>query len=397
MAQAANGRNTLERWEVALIKAMQARGGLNDQGVLAYFTRPTRTINHRLISQIRSGTRYPAVAIASNEDLELFLRTWPDVDPVSGLSLNGDELLIKAREAMIAAVRTFNGAGLQFRAELFIVTAVIAWTYLMHAYFKRENVDYRYKKGGKVLKTKHGADKYWELTSCLDCDRSPLPSATAKNLHFLIGLRHEIEHRSTSKLDVAISAALQACCINFNAQIAKLFGAQFALERDLPIALQLVTFSPAQRSLLKAQKQLPAHIQTMMSQFFDTLTEDEQKDPRFAYRVAFVQKVGKPSKNDFAVEFIDSTDERAVRVNAVLVKDVDKARFSASQVVTAVKAAGFPKFTLHQHTQLWKTLSAKDPAKGFGKQGVYASTWEWFQPWIARVQQYCEDQGDKFR
>jgi hypothetical protein len=39
-----------------------------------------------------------------------------------------DELLIKAREAMIAAVHTSNSAGLTFRAELFIVTAIIAWT-----------------------------------------------------------------------------------------------------------------------------------------------------------------------------------------------------------------------------------------------------------------------------
>ena len=52
---------------------------------------------------------------------------------VDGLSLRGDELLIKAREAMIAAVHTFNSAGLTFRAELFIVTAIIAWTCLLHA------------------------------------------------------------------------------------------------------------------------------------------------------------------------------------------------------------------------------------------------------------------------
>lgn len=34
---------------------------------------------------------------------------------------------------MIAAVHTFNGAGLTFRAELFIATAMIGWTYLLHA------------------------------------------------------------------------------------------------------------------------------------------------------------------------------------------------------------------------------------------------------------------------
>ena len=32
---------------------------------------------------------------------------------------------------MIAAVHTFNSGGLFFRAELFIVTSIIAWTYLI--------------------------------------------------------------------------------------------------------------------------------------------------------------------------------------------------------------------------------------------------------------------------
>src|SRR3546814_11170892 len=66
------------------------------------------------------------------------------------------ELLIKAREAMIAAVHTFNSAGLMFRAELFITTAIVAWTYLLHAYYKREGIPYKYK--GK--QTAHGADRY---------------------------------------------------------------------------------------------------------------------------------------------------------------------------------------------------------------------------------------------
>jgi hypothetical protein len=44
---------------------------------------------------------------------------------------------------MIAAVHLFNGAGLHFRAELFIVSAIIGWTYLFHAFFRREGIDYR--------------------------------------------------------------------------------------------------------------------------------------------------------------------------------------------------------------------------------------------------------------
>ena len=127
--------NTLEKWEAALVKAMLERGGYTDQDILAYFTRPTRSVNHRLIGEIRTGKKRKVLRAASPEDLDAFLTIWPDHDAQTGLSLRGDELLVKAREAMIAAVQTFNGAGINFRAELFIVTAIIAWTYLLHAWF----------------------------------------------------------------------------------------------------------------------------------------------------------------------------------------------------------------------------------------------------------------------
>lgn len=160
--------NTLEKWEVALIKAMLARKGGNDQDILAYFTRPTRSVNHRAIGEIRTEKKHKTIKSAATEEVDAFLATWPDLDPQTGLSVCGDELLIKAREAVIAAIHTFSGAGLTFRAELFIVTAIIAWTYWLHAWFKREGVDYRYRgAGGVIKKTKGGEDFHWELGKCL--------------------------------------------------------------------------------------------------------------------------------------------------------------------------------------------------------------------------------------
>lgn len=89
--------NTVEKWEISLIKAMLARGGYNDQEILAYFTRPTRSVNHRAIGEIRTETKHKAVRAATVVQLDDFLATWPDIDPQTGLSLRGDELLIKAR------------------------------------------------------------------------------------------------------------------------------------------------------------------------------------------------------------------------------------------------------------------------------------------------------------
>src|SRR5690606_35308334 len=137
--------NTLEKWEVALVKAMLARKYM-PQHIQAYFSRPTWSINHARISEIRDGIKHKSINAASDHELDSFLESWPDVDATTGLHLKGDELLIKSREAMIAAAHNFNSAGLHFTAELFIVTCIIAWTYLLHAYYKREGIDYRHRK-----------------------------------------------------------------------------------------------------------------------------------------------------------------------------------------------------------------------------------------------------------
>jgi hypothetical protein len=393
--------NTLEKWEVALVKAMLDRGGYNDQEILAHFTRPTRSINHRAISEIRTGARHKALKAASAEELDAFLVTWPDVDPQTGLSLRGDELLVKAREAMIAAVHTFNGAGLHFRAELFIVTSIIAWTYLLHAFFRREGIDHRYYKnqddGSRAVDTtKNGAEKYWELGHCLKHDKCPLEKGVRQNLEFLLELRHEIEHRSTNRIDDAVSAKLQACCINFNEVIKATFGQQYGLERRLPIALQFVTFGPDLRMMLKRAGGLPRHIETMMDGFHERLSPEEQGDPQFAYRVAFVPKiVNRASSADLAVEFIKPGSEEAAKINQILVKDGERAKYRPKQIVANMKAKGYRRFTMQNHTDLWRNLKAKEPAKGYGVS-MLDGTWYWYETWLNQVEEHCKQHTDRY-
>ncbi|MCA3717619.1 MAG: DUF3644 domain-containing protein [Brevundimonas sp.] len=393
--------NTLERWEIAMIKAMIADGRWpNDQDILAHFTRPTRSVNHRVIAEIKKKKKHTAVRPASSDDLDAFLASWPDVDPETGLSLQGDELLIKAREAMIAAVHIFNGAGLTFRAELFIVTAVIAWTYLLHAWFRREGIDYRHTKMEKgervVFKTPNGADKYWELAQCLKHARCPVERGAADNLLYLLELRHEIEHRSTNRIDDAVSAKLQACCINFNDVIKAQFGAQYALERRLPIALQFVTFSPDQRALLKKAGNLPRHIETMMEGFEEKLTPEQQDDPRFAYRVFMIRKTANRAPGaDLAVELVPPGSDVEEKFSMAL-KEVEKRKYLPTEIVAKVQAEGFDRFTMDSHTRLWKRLDAKDPAKGYGAIAV-GKQWCWYEPWVNRVFEECRDHPDRYR
>ncbi|WP_424927595.1 DUF3644 domain-containing protein [Amaricoccus tamworthensis] len=373
---------TLEKWEVAIVKALLQRNYV-PQDVHAYFSRPTRSVNQARISQIKDGKMHAAIKAASDEELDAFLSAWPDIDPATGLHLKGDELLIKAREAMIAAVHTFNSAGLFFRAELFIVTSVIAWTYLLHAYYKREGVDYRYKKAGVVQKTKHGADKFWELGQCLSYDKCPIEKGVVDNLNFLTEIRHEIEHQSTDRIDDALSAKLQACCINFNDAIKTLFGKEFALEKRLPIALQFVTFDGAQRSSLVG-KNLPTNITAAMNDFHNGLTDEEQADPKFRFRVAFVPKVaGKASKSDLAIEFVKPGTPEADSVERVLLKETERPKYRPTEIVAKAKAAGFKKFAIYDHTQLVNQLDARNPGKGYGVE--IAGQWYWYEGWFEKV------------
>lgn len=391
--------NRLENWEIALIKAMLNRGGYNDQDILAYFTRPTRSINHARISEIRTGTRFKAIKAASTEELDEFLLNWPDVDPETGLRIRGDELLIKAREAMIAAVHVFNGAGLTFRAELFIVTSIIAWTYLLHAWFRREGIDYRYRNADSTIKkTRQGADCYWDLGKCLRHACCPIPKGAVKNLDFLLELRHEIEHRSTNRIDDAVSAKLQACCLNFNEAIKSLFGPQYGLERRLPIALQFVTFAADQRAALKKATALPQHIETFIEAFEHGLSKEEYADPAYRYRVAFVPFASnRASSADIAVEFVRSDSAEGQEISSILLKEVEKRRYTPTQVCKIMQAEGFRKFNMPAHTALWKALDARNLAHGYGRAGDYAKHWVWYDKWIERVRAHCQEQGDRYR
>ena len=384
--------NALEKWEIALVKAMLARGSYNDQDILSHFTRPTRSVNHRVISEIRNETKHKSLRPASEDQLDEFLSAWPNTDPDTGLSLRGDELLIKAREAMIAAVHIFNGAGLTFRTELFVVTAIIAWTYLLHAWFKKEGINFCYNQ-----KTAQGAYKYWDLGKCLRHSRCPVSAGAKRNLEFLIELRHEIEHRCTSRIDDSIGAHLQSCCINFNDGIKEFFGAQHSLENRLPIALQFVSFGADQRKLLKKASNLPLHISNFINAFEHGLTDDQLTDPAYRMRVAFIPIVSnRASGADRVIEFVKSDSEGVSASSDVIIKEVNKNRYTATQVVKHMKAKGYPKFLMHHHTNLWRQIEAKDPAKGYGCKGDYKNTWVWFDNWIVRVIEHCKENSDRY-
>ncbi len=68
-----------------------------------------------------------------------------------------DELIHKSREAALAAVQIFNNPQITFKSEMFIVLMNIAWTYMLHAFYRKHGVEYRYfeQKGNEPALRSH--------------------------------------------------------------------------------------------------------------------------------------------------------------------------------------------------------------------------------------------------
>ena len=56
------------------------------------------------------------------------------------------QLVSQSRDAALTAVQVFNNPLVKFKSETFIVLMNIAWTYVLHAHFRRTGVEYRYHR-----------------------------------------------------------------------------------------------------------------------------------------------------------------------------------------------------------------------------------------------------------
>ena len=313
------------------------------------------------------------------------------------------ELLVKAKEAALCAIKVFNDPLVKFKSENFIVLMVIAWTYLLHAYYRSRGIDYRYfrrtSKNKRYDKTKYGAKKHWELERCLNDEACPIDSNTQKNLRFLIGLRHEIEHQMTSALDNFLSGRYQACAINFNDYIKEFFGERYALDPFLTYSIQFAKIDEQQLRRVSEPEKIPPHLLAYIANFDNALKHDEYNSPRFSYRLLFKKKlVNRPGQADGVIEFIDPNSELAKTIDKEywVKKEVERPKYRATDVVDEVHKAGFPNFRINpEHLRMWKSEDAKNPAKGYGT--LVTSYWYWYNTWLERVLELCEAAGDRYR
>lgn len=312
------------------------------------------------------------------------------------------ELLKKSREAALAAVQIFNNPNISFKSESYVVLMIIAWTYLLHAYFRDRGIEYRYYefigKRRRFSRTKNGAYKHWELERCLSEKISPIDKNTANNLRFLIGLRHEIEHQMTTRIDDLFSASFQACCLNYNKYIKELFGDDHGIEKYLSFSLQFSNISKEQKELLQEHPELPANIQGYIKEFEAGLSPDELCSQSYAYYVLFVPKTtSKRNRADKSIEFIKGESSLGETINKeyAFIKETEKKKYLPKQIVELMKEEGYPKFSIHKHTILWKSMDAKNLAHGYGVL-VVGKTWYWYQRWLEIVRAHCKENKERY-
>ena len=298
---------------------------------------------------------------------------------------------------MLSAVQVYNNPNIQFKAETFIVLAVISWNYLLHSFYKSQGIDYCYYKQNangrkRYDRTKYGAKKHWELDRCLNDDACPLDITVKENLKFLIGLRHEIEHQMTTKIDNALSARFQACCINYNNAVNSLLGNQFSISKYLSFSLQFTSLSDPQVEQLTDIVGLPSNIATYITKFDDAINDEVYNDPKYSYRVLFVPKtVNRKGQADKVIEFIPANSPEAEGINKgyVIIKEKERKKYLPKAIIKLLNDKGFSKLNQYQFTQCWKSINAKrDNTYGVLVGG---KEWYWYENYIPIVEKYCVD------
>ena len=191
---------------------------------------------------------------------------------------------------------------------------------------------------------------------CLNNKECPLDANTQANLRFLIGIRHEIEHQMTDKIDEYISAKLQACAINFDYYITKLFGEKYKLSEELALAIQFSPLTPEQKNMMRDNPHITTNVRNFLCEFEQNLTEETRNSSNYAYRILFVPIVAnRINQADHVVEFVKQGSELAGEIDKILIKETEKPKYLPSQIVSQMQKMGYTKFSIKKHTDFWKS------------------------------------------
>lgn len=342
---ARNKNGALTDEEKPIVKALLAKGWRNqDIQALVNIGREA-TINSARITETKKDA---AIIAASDEEVEFFKIEKNSYDPRTGLNLFDHERLIRAREAMVLGVQVFNSPAMRFKSEVFAMLVNVAWTYLLHEYYERENIKIVGKDGRSLL-----------LSQMIDRQDCPLSKGMKDNLKALKILRDDVEHKLLGRADAKWLGLFQACCLNFNKAICDLFGSHLTLSHDLSFAIQFTKMNLEQLTTLN-RYEIPAHIDAVDARLSEGMTEAQIADLEYQFRVVYTLDAVTKSRAHFQFVLPDSAEGKDIRNVLVQHKLADHLYpHKPGDVVSQVQKKSGKAFTSHNHTQVWRKFQAR--------------------------------------
>ncbi len=331
--------------EKSIVKALLARGWRNQDIQHLINSGRVATINSARITEVKDSVR---IKPSADDYVDFYIRKKNSYDPVTGLNLYDDERLIRAREAMILAVQSFNSPNLRFKTEQFAVQANVAWTYLLHEYYERKRVKIVAKDGRSLLLS--------QMIKRHDC---PLKTGVCNNIRDLIDIRDTVEHKLLGRADVKFFSLFQATCLNFDQAIRELFGEKLSLQSDLSVALQFAKLNFMQISQLQ-KYDVPGHISELDAELEGRLTDHEKADLDYRFRVVYLLESTSKSKAHF--EFVTPGSEEGKEIHNILEKRViadDDYPYKANRAASKIAEKSGKKFSPRNHVQAWKRYQVR--------------------------------------
>ncbi|MBQ5478635.1 MAG: DUF3644 domain-containing protein, partial [Acetobacter sp.] len=339
-----NKGGSLTQEEKALVNALLHEG--YRQQDIAFIINQGRFDQRQLVTVNQARiTQSGDVTAASKEQVEEYFKTLSAYDPKTFLNpyKESDKRLIRSREAMIAAVQTFNTPTMIFKAEIFAVLSNIAWTYLIHEKLEREEKgsSERCKNKSKTVSQILGKEGQPPI-------QSPIKDAAViENLRKIIEIRDEVEHALFVGGDILFGALFQACCINFEKYITLWFGSSLSLTKELSLVLQFVRLEKEQ--LVELEKSnLPPAIKTIVDEIQESKFKD---DTAFQFKVHLTEEVS--SKTSADIHRLVSHDESKPGT-PYAIKKSDYTRVTEKEIVKAVQDKGYKNFKPRDHRECWK-------------------------------------------
>ncbi|SEC27922.1 Protein of unknown function [Arthrobacter woluwensis] len=285
-------------------------------------------------------------------------------------------------EEACLAVRLYNDSAEARAFEGFVIHMHLAWLYLLHAQFIRDDVDFRYwdpKLKNRLVKI-DGEPKRWELERSVK-ERWPADTDPVRaNISLFIKLRNRLEHRhahADEALMLNLAGHAHALLVNYESELTDQFGENQSLALRLRLPIFVGTFTPqGEQALRRFRKTLPTDLQSFVTDYEAGLDEQVTGDPRYEFRLRAMVELAPKDKDAIAMQFTryeDMTDEEREfaaelgRRGQVITKDRKLLVSGLGRLLPKPAAAavenGLPYiFNVNHFSAAWKRKKVRPPS-----------------------------------